>query len=59
MFRAAISWNEMYHYGWDEPNLFVDLVKSVKDKVRIMVAVGDIDSHLGLAEAVDTIGKKG
>ena len=38
----------MYHYGWDDPNMFRDWIKETKDSIRIYLILGDSDTHLGL-----------
>ena len=46
------SWSEMYHYGWDENEIFETWIKEVKNQARIFVIVGDSDAHLGLLNAM-------
>ena len=56
--RCKKGWQDLYHYGYEEGTLFADLLDEVKDKVRIIVIVGPLDSHLGLVEAVDELSKQ-
>ena len=56
--RCKKGWQDLYHYGYDEGTLFTDLLGEVKDKVRIILIVGPLDSHLGLVEAVDELSKQ-
>ena len=42
----------MYHYGWDENEIFETWIKEVKTQARIFVIVGDSDAHLGLLNAM-------
>ena len=57
-YRCKKGWQDLYHYGYEEGTLFADLLNEVKDKVRIILIVGPLDSHLGLVEAVDELSKQ-
>ena len=57
-YRCKKGWQDLYHYGYEEGTLFADLLDEVKDKVRIILIVGPLDSHLGLVEAVDELSKQ-
>ena len=57
-YRCKKGWQELYHYGYEEGTLFADLLDEVKDKVRIILIVGPLDSHLGLVEALDELSKQ-
>ena len=57
-YRFKKGWQDLYHYGYEEGTLFADLLDEVKDKVRIILIVGPLDSHLGLVEAVDELSKQ-
>ena len=57
-YRCKKGWQDLYHYGYEEGTLFADLLDEVKDKVRIILIVGPLDSHLGLVEAVDELSEQ-
>jgi hypothetical protein len=38
----------MYHYGWDDANIFLDWIDETKDQIRIYFVLGDSDTHLAL-----------
>ena len=46
------QWTEMYHFGWDEANIFTDWISEIKKSVRIFLVLGDSDIHLALLEAM-------
>ena len=46
------QWTEMYHYGWDEANIFRDWISETKNSVRIYLVLGDSDTHLAMLEAM-------
>ena len=46
----------MYHYGWDETQIFETWIQEVKNEARIFVIIGDSDAHLGLLNAMSNQG---
>ena len=52
-----MSWDSLYHYGYEDENIFQGLLRQIKDQVRIILIVGPLDSHLGLLEAIYDLGK--
>ena len=54
---TKLSWDTLYHYGYEDKNLFVRMLETIKEKVRIVLIIGPFDSHLGLVEAVEEVGE--
>lgn len=54
---TKLSWDTIFHYGYEDQNLFIRLMDQIKEKVRIVLIIGPIDSHLGLVEAIEDLGK--
>jgi hypothetical protein len=44
----------MYHYGWDDANMFNDWLEETKDSIRIFLILGDSDTHLGLLVSISS-----
>ena len=56
-FRTKLSWDTLFHYGYEDSNIFVQLMDQIKEKVRIVLIIGPFDSHLGLVEAIEYLGE--